>query len=388
MAAPMIRYPEPFYGLRAHTSNAALSILRRALSGCPGAVTAQGESVLEVTVTTPHLLQSSETLTAMIRVATEPDPRGRQQAAREERKRIRQNWLLSSAQRVRISALVTQAADQDLLSWTESGLVFHLGRLSSPQLRVLLLGELYTCLQPEDAPPIYWPVGQPFEAGKGVEIGQPLKYLDHSVLAAMQSAERWLSGIKATASLFIPENKTSIGRSLAAGVEADTVLLWLLEDTGSVVLSPSRNQITLRGGRDLMPMYLNRRTMADRGLKHCKHWVRPFPILADHLVEAKEAFARREGADLRIDLDQIPDFTADADLKPLGTCAQLAGRTIALAELYRLIRKQPDPTYLQVDPCLTVWIGWPAAQVRSIADLTALCDRWEAITGWDMVFFG
>lgn len=375
MAVRTAMWGIPFYGLRAHNTALSESLIRAALSWCPGVTITENQDGIDVTVAAPHRLTASLTLSGVLQVISAGSRADRQQTARQVRSAIKCDWRVNSAHQASLGAIVTKAVTAQLVSFEEGGVTFHLGLLS-PRHRVLALGEIYACLQPEGAPPLWWGVpGGKSHPGETAQLGILMRQFDRAGIAAMTAVDTWLRRVNATDRAFLT---TRIGTSfeglLGVGDEAKTVLLRLLRETGQITVEAQESTIRVAGGNASQNQYLSRPTPNHSGL---------YGLLLDHLRQAKGDFVEPEGEDLCVHLARLPDVSHHDGLRRMADLAPIALKTVALAELYHLLRtaEQPLVGYWQFMNTLQICLRWPADQFHSAEAIAKLLDWWEEISG-------
>lgn len=378
MATRMALPGVPFYGVLASTPEEAESLIRAALSWCPGVELADQENGLDVTIKIPHRLSASTVLAGTLQVSAEPSMALRKKMARQVRAAIKQDTSFVGIHYASLGAIVTTATTSQLVTFQEGAVIVHAGKLADRQ-RALALAEIYSCLRPDGSPPLWWGHRMP---GQSVRLGIAVQKITRDAVRQMEATEEWLqrSGLAGRLHYAKRPDLTLVGGMLDAGEEADEALLRLLQETGKVLIADDGQRITVPGGRDLMKEYFSK-----QGIHYL--W-RTIGDLFDRMAERKQDFVQVQGEDLVINLALLPDFSQHRGLKAEGVDAQITTRSIAVAEVYRVTRTwdQPEIGYWQPLDQLVIWIGWSAEALNS-ASVAAIRDRWEELSGQERIFY-
>lgn len=344
------------HGVRAYGLPAIMTALYTLLSKCQGVTLEETGPQLVATVAAPHQLTQSLLMRHLLQYLTATGRKMRYEARTEAINQIGRHTFIWV--KFPIPQFFSLLRKYDL-KLDHRGASLNLSPLPD-ELRALVLGEIYGCVKPAEAPDVFWgPVGAETcvvgfaseRAGTGTD--------------AFRSPVQWCGDSHESIQL-----THHLGGAVTDPQRAVRIMLRLMARTGKATVSPDEHQLLVQ-----RPFHLQGYSSAfDYGAERIVRLNYTRDMLINRYV-----FAHANGGDLRIDLQALHEFAGRQltrfDIPPAWAQVEI------LANLYT---SAPHPenafrVWIHTDPWrLAIW--YPAPSRPTEHDLEQILTDWSDLT--------
>lgn len=373
LATEYLWHTFPIYGAKLQTPGDCERMLYGLLQRCDGAVTDQAAGSTRILVSAVHRLHASKTLTALLQISAEPSADGRAQIAEAVCQRMGHSDALPVDYRVAMSHMAIQSTKAELLTFEHAGVALYPDRLPRRD-RVLLLGELYSCLRRPTLPELRW-IGL---AGESIVVGEAIEEINASAITRMHEVAGCLEQIGHDCQ-FVTVNYPGrdIGGQFTVGPATDAILLHFLRATGKVSISDDGRFVTVPKGEALLLTFLSATLddIWDVSIGMAK--------AVERLAKQKDTYIHRAHGTIRLDLQALPDISSYMELGRTPYDTDAIARAFVLRDLYQSLKVvgQPDINLWPGTRSIDLWVTWERALDLPLADLAGLFEQYRAMTG-------